>query len=538
MMESLPNDIQNMAVSLQELLREREEAPYSRSMGFETERPHHRRSLSGDTLSGGPYSSTASSSLESSRAEISGGPYSSTALSSPESSRTESSHLLSETPASVEPPEPSRIPFQIRHPFLGWLIPVLEGCYTEYAKANLGEIYLDHVLSDKCLDDVAQIDLPLWGHIIEHAVRKGILMSQDFFAYKLNRSNILNGAEAVRHAWIHREDIAMIDLLDAKCLPELLGDSGRKAEIQHAFDLVVAATANTDKVDQAIMDSINHLFTTREDTTTQTGVFAGFQRLIERRLYHYSQQHQPGILEQKGWTMAEQGEMPRWEEAFRDTPFVFQTDFPNDTGNLLSSCLSKARQLRNDVAHRHRYGQERFLDHIHNSIKTLMVLGDHSGAIEVEIAAEAWLLGTTRVKVLLRLRDKYLADDIEDLADSLEKRREIKRRAAITEILQVEALPDRGHCLTTVDAKSRLDDSPCSRLSLSETSCVEESPECSIPNQIRLTPPDTWATRRETFSDSMHPMLKVLNVPEWSMIWDYWVAKGELEWERTSEASQ
>lgn len=25
--------------------------------------------------------------------------------------------------------------------------------------------------------------------------------------YKLNRSNILNGAEAVRHAWIHREDL-------------------------------------------------------------------------------------------------------------------------------------------------------------------------------------------------------------------------------------------------------------------------------------------------------------------------------------------
>ncbi len=521
-MANLPHDLQNMAESLQGLLREREKATYyqpRQSMSFETERPNHHRSLSGETLSGGPSSSSA--------------------LSSPEASGTESSNALSETPACVEPPEPSEIPFQLRHRFLGWLIPVLEGCYTEFATAKLGRPYLDAILSDKCLDDVAQIDLPLWRHTIEHAVDKGILTSQDFFAYKLNRSNILNGAEAVRHAWIHREDIVMIDLLDAKCLPELLGDSGRNAEIQHASDLVAAATANTNNADQEITDSINHLFTTREDTTTQTDVFAGFQRLIERRLYHYSQQYHPDILEHKGWTMAEQGEMPRWEEAFRDIPFLFQTDFPNDTGTLLSSCLGKARRLRNDVAHRHRYGQEKFLDHVHNSIKTLLVLGDYSSAIEVEIAAEAWLLGTTRVKVLLRLRDEYLVDDVEGIADSLEKRREMNRRAAIAEILRGEMLPDREECLSTADAESGLDESPCSRLSLSETGCVEEERrECSIPDQIRLTPPDTWATRRETFSNSMHPLLKVLSIPEWSMIWDYWVAKGDLEWEGTLERSQ
>ena len=521
-MGNLANDLKNMAESLHGLLREREEATYyqlGRYTSSETGRPNHHRSLSGETLSEGPYSSTV--------------------LSSPEASRTESSDLISEIIACVEPPERSGIPFQIRHRFLGWLIPVLEGCYTEYATANLGALYLDHVLSNKCLDDVAQIDLPLWRHTIERAVEKGILTSQDFFAYKLNRSNILSAAEAVRHAWIHREDIVMIDLLDAKCLPELLGDSGRKAEIQHAFDLVAAATANTDNVDQEITDSINHIFTTRKDNITQTDVFAGFQRLIERRLYHYSQQHHPDILEHRGWTMAEQGEMPRWEEAFRDIPFVFPTDFPNDTGNLLSSCLSKARRLRNDVAHRHRYGQEGFLDHVHNSIKTLLVLGDRSSAIEVEIAAEAWLLGTTRAKVLLRLRDEYLVDDVEGIADSLEKRREMNRRAAISEILRGEVLPDREHCLTTVDAKSRWDEPYCSRLSLSETGCVEEeSPERSTPDQIRLTPPDTWATRRETFSHSMHPMLKVLSVPEWSTLWDCCVAKGELEWERTLEASQ
>ena len=433
----------------------------------------------------------------------------------------------------MDSPEPSRIPFLIRHHFLGWLIPVLEGCYTQYAMAKLGRLYLDNILSDKCLDDVAQIDLPMWRHIIEHAVQKGRLTTQDFYAYRLNRSNILNGAEAVRHAWIHREDIVMMDLLDARCLPDLLGDSRRKTEIARAFDLVAAAIANTDNVDQEIMDSINNLFKTREAPTTQTDVFANFQRLIERRLYHYSQQHHPDILDYQGWTSAEQGEMPRWEEAFRDIPFVFQTEFANDTGTLLSSCLRNARRLRNDVAHRHRYGQEGFLDHVHNSIKTLLVLGDHFSAIEVEIAAEAWVLGTTRMEVLLRLRDEYLVDDVESIADSVEKRCEMNRKAAIAEILRGEVLSEAGLFLTTVDAKSRWNKSSCQHLSPSETHCTEEeeSPECPIPDQIRLTPPDTWAARRETFSNSMHPVLKVLSVPEWSTLWDYCQAKAELEWE-------
>ena len=511
-----------MVESLPDLLRERKGATYyppRQSTSFESERPSHYRSLSGETLSGGTYSPTA--------------------LSSRETLITESSDPFFETLTCVEPPEPSGILFQLRHRFLGWLITVLEGCYTEYATAKLGRLYLDDVLSDKCLDDVAQIDLPLWRHTIERAIEKGVLTSQDFFAYKINRSNILNGAEAVRHAWIHREDILMIDLLDAKCLPGLLGDSGREVEIQHAFHLISAATANTDNVDQNIMDSIDHLFATPGAIHTQTDVFAGFQRLIERRLYHYSQQKHPGILEHNGWTTAEQGEMSRWEEAFRDIPFVSQSDFPNDAGSLLSSCLSKARRLRNDVAHRHRYGREGFLDHVHNSIKTLLVLGDHSSAIEVEITAETWLLRTTRLETLLRLRDEYLADDVEGIADSLEKRREMNRRTAIAETLRGEALPDRRYCFSTVDAKPRWDESSRSQLSLSETDCTqEESPKRSIPEQIRLTPPDNWASRRETFSNSMHPMLKVLSAPEWGMLWDYCVAKGELDWERIFEASK
>ena len=514
-MEPLRNDLQHMANSIQGLLGEREEATCylpKRSTSFETEQPNHHRSLSGETLLGEPSPPTT--------------------FSSPESPNTKSSDPFFEEPGHVDSPEPSGIPFQTRHRFLGWLIPVLEGCYKEYATAKLGKPYLDDILSDKCLDDMAQIDLPEWRHMIEHAVQKGTLTTQDFYAYRLNRSNILNGAEAVRHAWIHREDILMIDLLDAKCLPDLLGDLRRKAVIQHAFDLVAAATANTDDVNQEITDSINNLFTTREGTATQTDVFANFQKLIEHRLYHYSQQHHLNILERHGWTSPEQGEMPRWEEAFRDIPFVLQTDFPDDAGNLLSLCLRNARRLRNDVAHRHRYGQEGFLDHVHNSIKTLLVLGDHSGAINVEIAAEAWLLGTTREGVLLRLRDEYLFDDVDGIADSLEKRREVKRRAAITEILRGEILPDGRPYSTTIVAKCIWNTTSCPRLSPPEKyRTEEESPGPSIPEQIRLTPPDTWAARRETFSPSMHPVLKVLTVPEWSTLWDYWQVKAELEWE-------
>ena len=514
-MAHLANDLSNMAKSIQVCLPEREEATCylpQRSESFETEQSNHHRSLSGETLLGEPSPPPAFSSLK--------------------PTDTKSKDPLFEAPGHVDSWTTSGIPFQLRHRFLGWLIPVLEGCCINYAAAKLGRPYVDGVLSDKCLEDVAQIDLPEWRHIIERAVQKGILTTQDFYAYRFDRSNILNGAEAVRHAWIHREDILMIDLLDAKYLPDLLGDLGRKAEIQNAFDLVATATANTDNIDQEALDSINNLFTTREGPTTQTDVFASFQSLIEHRLFHYAQQHHPNILERHGWTSPEQGEMPRWEEAFRDIPFVFQTDFADDTGNLLSSCLRNARRLRNDVAHRHRYGQEGFLDHVHNSIKTLIVLGDHSGAIEVEIAAEAWLLGTTRGEVLLRLRDDYLVDDVGGIEDGLERRREMKRRAAIAEILRGEVLPDGKPCSTTIDAKYTWNTSPGPQPSPSQNSCTAEaSPSCSTPEQIILTPPDTWATRRETFSPSIHPALKVLSVPEWSTLWDFWQAKAELEWE-------
>lgn len=517
MMEYLPNDLQNMAKSIQGLLREREEATGylpERSTSIEPDQSNHYRSLSGETLSGEPHSPTS--------------------FSAPEPPNIESNDPCIEAPTHVDSPEPSGIHFLIRQLFLSWLIPTLEGCYRAFVTVKLGRPYLKNLLSSKCLDDVAQIDLPMWRYIIEHAVRRGRLTTQDFYAYGLNRSNILSGAEAVRHAYIHREDISMIDLSDARCLPDLLGDSGRKEGIQRAFDLLAAVTANTDNLDQETMDSIYEFFITVEGTTTQTDVFGHFQGLIEDRLYHYSQQHHPDILKHRGWTLAEQGEMPRWEEAFRDVPFVFQTDFPNNSGNLLSSCLRKARRLRNDVAHRHRHGQEGFLEHVHNSIKTLLVLGDHSGAINVEIAAEAWVRGTTREEVLSRLRDEYLVDDVEGIEDGLERRREMKRRAAITEILCGEVLPVRRCCSTCMNAGFAWDESSCSQVSPSETCCTEEeSAKCQIPDQIRLTPPDEWAARRETFSNSMHPMLKVLSVPEWSTLWDCCQAKTELQWEES-----
>ena len=504
-----------MAKSIQVCLPEREEAACylpKRSESFETEQPVHHRSLSGDTLLGEPSPPPA--------------------FSSPKPTNTESKDPIFEAPGHFDSSTSSGSPFILRHRFLGWMIPVLEGCCTDYAAAKLGTPYLDGVLSDKYLEDAAQIDLPEWRHIIDQAVQKGILTTQDFYAYRVDRSNILNGAEAVRHAWIHREDILMIDLLDAKYLPDLLGDLGRKAEVQNAFDLVATATAYTDNIDQETLDSINSLFTTREGPTTQTDVFAHFQKLIENSLFNYAQQHHPRIIERHGWTSPEQGEMPRWEEAFRDIPFVFQNDFVNDTGNLLSSCLRNARRLRNDVAHRHRYGQDGFLDHVHNSIKTLLVLGDATGAIEVEVAAEAWLLGIRREEVLLRLREEYLIDDVGGIADSLEKGREVKRRAAIAEILRGEILPDGQLRSTTTAINCISKTSSYPRPSPSHPPCTNtDSLSCFTPGQIILTPPDTWAARRETFSPSMHPTLKVLSVPEWSTLWDYWQAKAELEWE-------
>ena len=288
------------------------------------------------------------------------------------------------------------------------MIPILEACCREYVEWKRGRTYLATILEASGLVAVSQIDLVGWILIVWTTISRGNAWdSYSATAKDLEREEILEGAEQIRHAAVHQHDIEIKHLWNAMLLSEILGDMERDGEIVRVFDLVCAAS--TQQVSQNTVDALDNAFETARECTNQTQLFTGFETRMEKRLFFYTQQCHPNILRSRGWQVPEQGEMPRWEEIFRENHPAIQNEFPDDRDRLLVTCLGKARKLRNVVAHREIYDNNgAVLGHVHNSIRTLMVLGDYVAAIEVEIAAERWFTGGTRKEVFRSLRGVYL----------------------------------------------------------------------------------------------------------------------------------
>ncbi|KAK3176711.1 hypothetical protein OEA41_008036 [Lepraria neglecta] len=340
------------------------------------------------------------------------------------------------------------IPFSMMHRFLNWLIPILEACCRE---GKAWDIYTAT-------------------------------------AKDLEREEILEGAEQLRHAAVHRRDIEVKHLWNAMLPPEILGDMERDGEIVRVFDLVCAASAQ------------------------QTSC-----------------------------------------------------DLPRQGTEITKRCRA-SRNYDNDGA---------VLGHVHNLMRTLMVLGDYVAAIEVEIAAERWFTGATRKEVLRRLRGVYLVEDIAHIEYAHGKRIERKRRVAIAEILGAAGMKARppfslgryfpsraqlgrvGLLFIRVFLAIGLVVGSDYRflvigtyhallivcLSLRPTaarwmSFMEPLKFYSPPEVITVTEPDDWIARRETISRSTHPLLKVLPVPEWNTLWILAREQGDIEWEEIMKSTR
>ena len=264
--------------------------------------------------------------------------------------------------------------------------------------------------------------------------------------------------------------------------------------------------------------------------------------------------------------------MLRWEGIFRESHPAIQNEFLDDRDRLLATCLGKARKLRNVVAHREIYNNEgAVFGHFHNSMRTLMVLGDYVAAIEVEIAAERWFTGATRKEILRRLRGVYLVEDVAQIEDAYGKRRECKRRVAIAEILGAAGMkarppfslgryfPPRAHLgrvglllIRVFLAIGLVVGSDYHFLVLGTylallIVCLSLRPMAarymafmeplkfySPPEVITVTEPDDWIARREAISRSTHPLLKV---PEWNTRWILAREQGDIEWEEIMKSS-
>ena len=318
------------------------------------------------------------------------------------------------------------LPFKLRHRFLNWLVLLLEATFADRAQRQ----------GVQC----ANMDMTRW----KCAFLRDELLKQGYFNTNLpyTRESIYEGAEAIRHAAEHRRDIDMAALKHGMSLPALFGDKRREDEINRVYELVWNSVEPD--VSDDTLAATNVVFSTIQSADQLTMLYSSLQYAIEAAMFRYTEEHRPELLDERGWTEPEQVEMPRWEEAYRGYRVV-QDAFPDEDGNLFNSCLSGARYLRNNAAHRNTSSDEGILNDVHNSIRCLITLRDQRAAIEAEILAEQWFAKTSRIEVLQRLRGAYLEPELPSEEQALMRRREERRRGAIAEILKQTSSIEKIH---------------------------------------------------------------------------------------------
>ena len=272
---------------------------------------------------------------------------------------------------------------------------------------------------------------------------------------------------------------------------------------------------------------------------------------VEKALFYYFQQQDPEMLETKGWQMAEQGEIPCWEDYISFHKIHAEQDSLKDEDKDLSvDCLRKCPEMRNDAEHRKMMHGDSLLGYIHNAIKTLIALDDFNAALEVEIQAEQWFTGSNRQQTFARLQFCYRKQDLSSVKGIFARSLEGRRRDAISKCLDVASLvpthspmmePRRiidaqqslgsnasslallqepAHCLpssagsSSTDSCSSSDDSD----SISSTCSSQTVMKVPLPDEITYTKPDVYDFRQVTFSEFMHRNLKI-SAPETKSEW-------------------
>lgn len=259
----------------------------------------------------------------------------------------------------------------------------------------------------------------------------------------------IEAGRQVRLAAVHRWDIAAKDLWYAMLIPEMLEDKQRAVQVARVFDLVCAAIVPG--ANPLTLQALATALQTSEECTMPYQLCTFCEIRVEKALFNYCYYRHRYILDNNGWEVAEQGELPAWDAIWKEEKLKARQDiFPDEDGDLLKKCLSACREARNSAAHRLLEHEQELvvqkrilLTHTHNSMKTLVVLGNYEAALEVEIKVEQFFTKTTRDDILIRLRSCYLDQDLASVKDNhnFTRRRESGRRAAITRLLEVTSLP-------------------------------------------------------------------------------------------------
>lgn len=450
------------------------------------------------------------------------------------------------------------IPFLLRHRFLNWAYRILEAEFaTRAADAGLEFGSMDTMQWKKLFLNNETLDRG------EYTLRRG-------WIYK----RVIEMADQIRHAAEHRQNIGFDDMRCGLTLPEVFGHDAVYAKIMSVFGLVRVAGRATAQDDPQTFQTLTEIFGDSRKCGTTTELYTSIQYIVEAAIFQYTERYHPEILAEKGWTVPEQGEMPLWEEMYKEKKLTAKQDvFPDLDDSLLNTCLDRARTLRNVAAHRSARGRETTPVYIHNAIKCLMLLGRFDAAIEVEILAEQFLTDNSRESVLKRLAGEYLEAELPSTDDPLPRRREERRRVAIAQALTDASFSENTRQKSTsgsdwgtstpVDTPSPRSESPNSSSTtwgdspppkphspttkspshtpkawdhststdpLSPTTMARwgiEPPKpppnpslIPLPIEVRLTRPDITDILLETANPSMHPVLKTVPAPSVCSLWD------------------
>ena len=447
--------------------------------------------------------------------------------------------------------------FIIRHRFLNWLCTKLETSCSEFMIRTVGHSRKEPKWTREALllrpelrpfepCQIGQIctDLWEWKKFIKQALEVGVLDEHDFFMDWCQTDRILESLAELRHGTVHRSSgLELWNVESSLRFPELVGDEDCQGEVNHVYALACAASkpeADEKTLNEFDAVAFDAAAEAHDDWMTEDSLLVKLQQVVEKDTFYYIKRHYPNSVRDS--SVPEMFEMTAWHRNFQRYRAI-QDDFLDTDGQLLRSVLWEGRLLRNDAVHRN--GGVRH--NAHAAIKALMLYGQYKDAVEVEILIEQYLTDKTRREVLLRLRDVYLADDPSLLETffMFAKRREDRRRAAITELLEHASLlpgssqgnqayesnlhPDHSH---EADPTAEIDPPWYQRLTAAaialERECVNEhvsdpwpkyEPASdhlisgSMPYAIVEVGADDWTSRRETISISMHPVLQALPRP-------------------------
>ena len=339
------------------------------------------------------------------------------------------------------------VPFLVQHHFLSTLRTLLErtihtylshhistGAITAFAHQCYTQQPLDGKLGER--DWLGgNVDLPDSVRVLRHhlcwdlRVRVGEEEAGGDLVH-----HVLSAVEGVRHANVHRvERVSVRELEMAMLLPTLLGDGARARFLEAMWETVRNPPPNMLRsVEQALRRVADGFVAPPRGEVWRMDRHQLLLRVMavqEVALFQFARRRNPQYFASNRLSTAEQMDPRRWSDE-QDEIFL---DYSGDVHNPLSS----AHEIRNVCIHRNDIDMYWLMPRLMKVMELVLIVGDDSRALEIEILVEQWRMRKSRAEVLGRLASVYR----DDVSTDLYPQDRLDRRArALEQLLEAEGV--------------------------------------------------------------------------------------------------